>query len=138
MFKKAQGMMMGGPRKPISLLLGLAFIILGGLPLLNKFGVLSFEIPPVTGVILWVLAIVGGVILMWDAISEGIMAMGITQQIRMASIIGGLVLLAVGIIPMLHSFGMIGFDIPVFAAVVQHVLFVVFGVLLIYGGTQGF
>jgi hypothetical protein len=137
MFRKGQGMMMGGPRKPISLLLGLAFIVLGGLPLLNRFGVLSFTIPPIGGIILWVLAVVGGVILLWDAISENMAMMGLSQQMRMASIIGGLVLLAVGIIPLLHSFGIIGFDIPEFAAVVQHVLFVVFGALLIYGGTQG-
>lgn len=138
MFKKGQGMMMTGPRKPVSLLLGLAFVILGGLPLLNQFGVLGFSIPQIGGVILWALALAGGIFLLWDAISENMAMMGLSQQMRLASVIGGLVLLAVGLIPILNSFGIIGFNIPEFAAIVQHVLFVVFGVLLLYGGTQGF
>ena len=135
MNKKGQ---MGGPRKPVSLLLGLAFVILGALPLLNSFGVIGFALPPLQGLILWIVSVVGGVILLWDAISEGMAVMGIGQQVRMLSVVGGLVLLAVGIIPILNSFGVIAFTIPVIAAIIQDILFIVFGALLLYGGTQGF
>ncbi len=128
----------GGPRKPISLVLGLAFVILGVIPLLNYFGVIGFSIPAITGIILWILSVVGGVILLWDAIDENMAIMGFGQQVRMASVVGGLVLLAVGIIPILNTFGIIGFTIPAVAAIIQNVLFALFGALILYGGTQGF
>ena len=43
--KTGQGMMMGGPRKPISLIMGLVFLAFGGIPLLNQFGLVGFTIP---------------------------------------------------------------------------------------------
>ena len=130
---------MGGPRKPISLLVGLLFVALGLIPLLFSFGVIGFDLPiSIAGIILWVLSVVGGVILLWDAIGENMQIMGIGQQLRMASIAGGLLLLAVGLIPILNQFGVIGFSIPEFADIIKNVLFVVFGGLLLYGGSQGF
>jgi hypothetical protein len=135
MFKKAQGMG-GGPRKPISLLLGVVFIALGIVPLVSPFG-LTLPIVP-QGIVLWIVATVGGLILLWDAMSEGMMAIGITAQVRMLSIVGGLVLLAVGLIPLLAGLGVIGFGLPAFAEVIIQVLFAVDGFLLLYGGMQGF
>ena len=111
MDNKAQ--MMGGPRKPISLALGLAFIILGVLPLLNKFGVIGFSLPPIPQMVIYVLAIIGGLFLFWDAMSEGMGAFGITQQVMFASYGVGLLALALGLIPLLNQFGVIGFSLPV-------------------------
>ncbi len=138
MSKKAQGMMMGGPRKPLSLISGFVFLALGLIPLLNKFGVIGFDLPlsPV-GIFLWILATAGGIILLWDAISEN-MAMGLQQQARIATLVVGLAMLAIGLIPVLHSAGAIGFSIPPIAETIKNILFVVVGALLLYGGTQGF
>ena len=136
--KKGQGMMMGGPRKPISLILGLVFLAFGGIPLLNSLKVIGFTIPVLPQTILYVLSIIGAVFLLWDAISEGMAMMGLPQMIRMATFVMALVLLAIGLIPLLHSIGTIGFTLPQLAAVIVNVLYVVTGGLLLYGGTQGF
>lgn len=135
--KKGQGMMMG-PRKPISLIMGLVFLAFGGIPLLNSMKVVGFTIPVLPQTILYVLSVVGAVFLLWDAISEGMAMMGFPQMLRMATFVMALVLLAVGLIPLLHSFGTISFTLPEFAAVVVNTLYIVTGFLLIYGGTQGF
>lgn len=136
--KKGQGMMMGGPRKPISLVLGLVFLAFGGIPLLNQMKVVSFSIPTPAGTVLYVLSVVGAVLLLWDAISENMAMMGFAQMARMATFVVALVLLAIGLIPILHSMGTIGFTLPDLAETIVNVLYVVTGGLLIYGGTQGF
>ena len=136
--KKGQGMMMGGPRKPISLILGLVFLVFGGLPLLKNFGVVDFTISGIPQVVLHILAVIGAVILLWDAISENMAMMGFAQMARMATFVVALVLLAIGLIPLLYSMGTIGFTLPALAAVIVNVLYVVTGALLLYGGTQGF
>jgi hypothetical protein len=140
MNNKAQGMMMGmmGPRKPISLLLGLAFIVLGLLPLLNQFGVVGFSLPVLPAVVIYVLAIIGALFLFWDAISEQMSAiMGITQQVMFATFIVGLIALAFGLIPLLYSFGVIGFSLPTLGETIINILFTAVGTLLLFGGTQG-
>ncbi len=139
MSKKAQGMMMGGPRKPLSMIAGFIFLALGLIPLLNKFGVVGFNLPlsPV-GIFLWIIAIAAGIILLWDAIGENMAMMGFAQQVRVATLVIGLAMLAIGVIPILHSMKVIGFDIPPIADTIKNVLFVAVGFLLIYGGTQGF
>ncbi|MBI3036487.1 hypothetical protein HYY73_01870 [Candidatus Woesearchaeota archaeon] len=136
--KKGQGMMMGGPRKPISLVLGLVFFAFGLIPLLNQFKVIGFTIPALPSLVLYVLSIIGAVILLWDAISENMAMMGFAQMARMATFVVALVLLAIGLIPLLHSMGTIGFTLPALAGIIINVLYVLTGGLLIYGGTQGF
>ena len=135
--KKGQGMMMG-PRKPISLVMGLVFLAFGGIPLLNSMKVVGFTIPVLPQTILYVISVIGAVFLLWDAISEGMAMMGFPQMLRMATFIMALVLLAVGLVPLLHSLGTIGFTLPELAAIVVNTLYVVTGFLLLYGGTQGF
>ncbi len=132
-----RGQMMG-PRKPISLVMGLVFLAFGGIPLLNQMKVVSFSIPVLPQAILYGLSVAGAVFLLWDAISENMAMMGFPQMIRMATFVMALVLLAIGLIPLLHSMGTIGFALPEFAAIVVDTLYVVTGFLLIYGGTQGF
>ncbi len=130
---------MGGPRKPLSVISGFVFLALGLIPLLNKFGVIGFNLPlsPV-GMFLWIIALAGGIILLWDAIGENMAMMGFAQQARVATLIVGLTMLAMGAIPILHSMNVIGFDIPQMADTIKNVLFVVVGSLMLYGGTQGF
>ncbi len=136
--KKGQGMMMGGPRKPISLVMGLVFLAFGGIPLLNSMNVVGFTIPVLPQTILYALSVAGAVFLLWNAISENMAMMGFAQMARMATFVMALVLLAVGLVPLLHSFGAIDFTLPELAAIVVNTLYIVTGFLLIYGGTQGF
>ncbi len=136
--RKGQGMGMMGPRKPISLLMGIAFLALGGIPLLNSLKVISFTIPVLPQTVLYVLSSIGALILLWDAISENMAMMGFAQMVRMATFVMAIVLLAIGFIPLLHSMGAIGFTLPTLAGTIVNVLYVVTGGLLIYGGTQGF
>jgi len=140
-FKLGKKAMMGGgmmgPRKPISLILGFAFLAFGLIPLLKQMGTIGFTIPDFGNTVLHILSIFGAVLLLWDAIAENMGMMGMSQMIRMATFVMALVLLAVGLIPILHSMGAIGFTIPAMAETVMNVLYVITGVLLFYGGTQG-
>lgn len=139
--KKAQfgmGMGMMGPRKPISFILGLVFLAFGGIPILNQMGKLSFTIPPFGNTVLHILSIFGAVFLLWNAISENMAMMGFAQFARIATFILALALLAIGLIPILHSMGTVGFTIPPLAAAVMNWLYVVTAFMLFYGGTQGF
>ncbi|MBI2143904.1 hypothetical protein HYU17_02005 [Candidatus Woesearchaeota archaeon] len=133
------GMGMMGPRKPVSLILGLVFLAFGIIPLLNQFKVIGFSIPALPNIVLHVISIIGAVILLWDAISEGSMgmAMGIGAMLTPATFIMALALLAIGLIPLLNSLGVIGFNIPQLAQIIMNVLYVATGGLLLYGGTQG-
>ena len=131
------GMGMGGPRKPISLLMGLVFLAFGAIPVLNGMKVIGFSIPPFPNVILHALSIAGAVFLLWDAISENMARMGFPQMVRTATFVVALVLLAVGLVPILHGMGVIGFNLPSLAAIIVNVLYVITGGLLVYGGTQG-
>ncbi|MBI2664327.1 hypothetical protein HYX10_03225 [Candidatus Woesearchaeota archaeon] len=136
--KKGIGGGVGGPRQPVSGILGLIFLALGLIPLLHSLGVIDFTIPLVpTGLILWVLAAIGGLVLLWDALSEN-MPTGIESQLKMASLIGGLLLLAIGVIPILNNFGVIGLTIPNIGETIINGLFVLVGVLLLYGAAKQF
>ncbi|MAG07947.1 hypothetical protein CMO89_00585 [Candidatus Woesearchaeota archaeon] len=122
--KKAQM----GPRKIISLLLGLGFLALGAIPLLNKFGVIGFSLPAVPMLAIWILCVAGGIFLLVDAIAEAM-----ENTLRAVSAVVGLVVLAIGLIPLLNQFNVISFQLPAIGQVIDFV-FVAGGILLIIGG----
>ncbi len=133
--KKAQMM---STRKTISLLLGIVFIILGIIPILNMFKVIGFTLPILPDILLRVLALIGGIFLIYDAMQEGQMAFGMTQYAMFASYILGLAILLLGLIPLLNTFGVLGFTLPAIGQVIIDWLYLVVGLLLLYGGNQGF
>lgn len=135
--KKAQMMM--NPRKSISMLLGAVFLVLGLLPILNSFGILGFVLPPIPAIVLRILAIIGGLFLIYDGISEGQMAaFGFAQYMMFASYLFGIAILLLGLIPLLNSMGTIAFTLPLFGQTILDWLYLAVGLLLLYGGTQGF
>lgn len=134
--KNAQMMM--SPRKSISLILGIVFIVLGLLPILNSFKIISFVLPPIPEIILRILALIGGVFLLFDAVSEGQMAFGMTQYAMFASYIVGIGILLLGLIPILNSMSIIGFTLPALGETILNWLYLIVGALLLFGGTQGF
>jgi hypothetical protein len=122
-------------RKHISAVLGLIFLALGGIPLLHQFGVIGFTIPSFAGIILWIIAVIGGLFLLIDALKEQQEA---RHALSMPSTIIGLVVLAFGLIPLLNQFGYIAFGLPPFVSAIADFLFLAAGVFLLIGATQGF
>jgi hypothetical protein len=122
-------------RKHISAVLGLIFLALGGIPLLHQFGFIPFTIPAWAGIPMWILAVVGGVFLLIDALKEQQEA---RHSLSVPSGVIGLVVLAFGLIPLLNQFGVIAFGLPLFLSAFADFLFVAAGVFLLIGATQGF
>ncbi len=134
--KKAQMM---NPRRSISLLIGVIFISLGVIPILHSFGVIGFVLPPIPELVVRILAIIGGVFLFLDGLGESQTAFqGFPQYMMYLSYLLGFGIIALGIIPLLNTFGVIGFTLPSFGQIILDGLYLVVGLLLLYGGTQGF
>jgi hypothetical protein len=126
MDKKGQGM--GGGRKAFSIILGLIFLVLGVIPLLNYFKVMSFSLPTVPLIVLSILALAGAVMLVIDGFKEG-QSFGSTKVIGIISIIMALILIVYG----LNYFGILPFSIPAVGGLIIDILFTIAGILLIIG-----
>ena len=127
----------GSPRKPISFVVGVIVLVLGLIPLLSNFGFIGFNLPAFPAIVASIVALVGGLILLWDAFSET-GGFGLGGILMIPSFILAIISLAVGLIPLLASFGVIGFMLPDFVFSVINYLLVITGVLIILGGLQGF
>jgi hypothetical protein len=130
MNKKGFGAGMGGGRKAFSIILGLIFLALGVIPLLNYFGVMSFSLPTVPLIILSILALAGAIVLIWDGFKEESQGIGSTNKaIGIISIIVALILIVWG----LNYFGILPFSIPSVAQIIIDIIFTLAGLLLIIG-----
>jgi len=133
MNKKA--MVFTRPRDTISFIVGLILAAFGIIPLLNGFGVMSFNLPgfllnlPVS-VLVWIIA-VAGVYIVIDGVIEPPM-----HIFHWALIVGGLILLVVGLIPILYGFGVIPFTVPFLGEnlIVYQILIAVEGLFLAIAG----
>ena len=98
---------------------------------MDQFTPLSLSLGPLESLVgkifLYVCAL-GGLWLLFDALwgKE-------THYMKWAGIIVGVVVLAIGVIPLLTQFGVIAWSIPVISMTVYNVLFVVEAVLLLVG-----
>ncbi len=106
-----RGMIFTSPRDTISFVVGLILLAFGIIPLLNKFGVIGWNLPGFlvnlgTGVLVWIVAIAGLYILI-DGFIEPPM-----HIFHWLLIIAGLIMMVLGLIPILHTFGVIGFSMP--------------------------
>lgn len=123
------------PVSPWSLTIGAILTVLGGIPLLNSWGVLPFGLPAfLTSLIVTVAAYLlagGGLFLLIDAWGEW------GEHIGQVSLIIGLLVIALGLIQILGSFGVIPMliSLPIIA---YNIIFVVEGVLLIIGAWMQF
>ncbi|SRR3989344_2429894 len=134
MFGK-KGMIFTSPRDTLSFIIGLILLAFGIIPLLNSLGVIAWNLPgflvnlPI-GVLVWIVAITGFYILI-DGFIEPPM-----HIFHWLLIFVGLILMVVGLIPILHGFGTIGFTIPgMDNLVVYWVLISLEGFGLILAGT---
>ncbi len=121
--------MLDEPKYWVSLISGLIVIALGGIPLLNSWGLLGFSLPIVIGspILLWVVAVVGAYLLIDTFLSEDDTIMWISAGVAF-------VILAIAIIQILNGMGIIGFGIPFITQTVLNVLFVIEGIGLLVAG----
>ncbi len=131
MNKKGQ-MGMGSGRKTFSIILGLIFLALGGIPLLNSLNVIGFSLPTIPMIVFWILALLGALFLIIDGFKEGA-EFGAKKTIGMISIVFALILIVFG----LGSFGILPFALPEVSVIIINILFAVAGLLLIIGGFSG-
>jgi len=119
----------GEGRKYFGLILGLIFLALGVIPLLNQFGIIAFSLPTIPQMVLWILGVIGGILLLIDAMKEG----QFRQGLMIVSLILALALLVISVIPLLGTFGVISFALPAIGKTIIDVLFAVAGIMLIIG-----
>jgi hypothetical protein len=129
MNKKGMMMGMGAGRQIFSGVLGLIFLALGGIPLLNELKVISFNLPTVPMIIFWVLALVGAVLLIVDGFKEEQMGFGARKIIGIISFVIALILIVYG----LGSFGILPFTLPAFSIIIIDIIFALAGLFLIIG-----
>jgi len=125
--KKAQ---LGNGRKIIGSILGIIFLVLGGVPLLNQFKVIGFSLPAVPMIVLWVLGAISGVILVFDGIKEGSES-GLPKSLMLPTLIVAIALLVISVIPLLNMFNVVSFTLPAIGQIIIDALFAAAGLLLI-------
>jgi hypothetical protein len=128
-----RGFVITGAKKWIGLLLGILFILASIYILGKTFGL---ALPDFLGFLLntivlaWIV-LVGSIFLIYDAIFE----MGAK---RMRSILAALIGVILGLIPVLHSFGVLPFTIPAsFGNIVYALAMIILGGFLIWDFTGG-
>jgi energy-converting hydrogenase Eha subunit A len=99
---------MKGFRGWMSLIFGLALLALGGIPLLNSFGLIGFTIPAVSVYVLRILFVVAGIFMLWDAAHETI---GGGRFFMWMSILFGVPIILLGILPLLNTYGVISLNL---------------------------
>lgn len=130
-----KGMIFTRPRDSISFIVGAILAVYGLIPLLNAIGLLKFTLPAFliglpAEILIWVVA-VGGAYVVVDGLIEPKMNMLHPFLIGI-----GIILLAIGLIPILNKFGIIPFSIPFLGANLTpyQILITIEGLLLIIGG----
>ncbi|RMF56152.1 hypothetical protein D6745_00180 [Candidatus Woesearchaeota archaeon] len=108
-----------------TLILGLILLVLGVIPFLNKFGIVSFGLNflPIMQFVSYIISIAA----LW-LIIEGFME---DEGVKIITIIVGLIILAIGVIPLLNSFGVISFAIPFLSVTLYNIIFILEGILLV-------
>jgi hypothetical protein len=97
-------------RNWISFIMGLVLLVVGGIPLLFFYKVIGFTIPTLPGYIFRVLAIIGGGLLLFDASKETLHG---RRTYMWMSILLGVPILVIGVVPVLNAYGVISFNVPV-------------------------
>lgn len=119
------------PRDTISFFVGVVLAAFGVLPLLSKWGIVKFQIPFLSNiavsVLVWIVAVAGLYVLIDGFIEPP------AHALHWMLILIGLILAIVGLIPILKSFGVLGFTLP-FNDVVYRIIITLEGLLLIIGG----
>jgi hypothetical protein len=97
-------------RNWISFVMGLMLLVVGGVPLLFVYKVIGFTIPSLPALVFKLLAIVGGGLLLIDATKETVHGRKVYMWL---SILFGVPILALGLIPLLNQYNVISFEVAV-------------------------
>lgn len=115
------------PKSLPGLILGLIILAMGIFPLLNQFGVIGFDLPYTpAGIVLEIILTIGGVYLLIMGIMEDV------DFMKWVSIIAGIIVATIGIIPLLANFG-INIAVPFLAFLYSPYLYVIIGLLMLIG-----
>lgn len=129
-----QGIVFTRPRDTISFFVGLFITAFGILPLLIKFGILDWSLPAfLTGlpftVAVWVIAVAGLYVVIDGFIEPP------AHNLHWFLILAGIVLFVIGLLPILHSFAVIGLSFGFLDnLILYHSIITVEGLLLMVGG----
>jgi len=120
--------MIDEPKGYLSALGGLVLVVLGLIPLLNGWGIIPFGLPGflsgvISGIVVYIIAAAGLWVLIDGFMEDDIM--------RIVTCVAGVIFLALGVITLLNTFGVIGFAIPGLGQTVYNIIFVIEGILLV-------
>jgi lysylphosphatidylglycerol synthetase-like protein (DUF2156 family) len=118
-----------GNKSILSLILGVILLTLGIIPLLNKLDVIKWQLPPIPKIVLLVLLSTGGFYLIIDGLIEH----SVGSSLAWISIIVGLLVVTMGLIPLLNIFNIISLEFTFITVVMINIAFVVTGILLVIG-----
>jgi hypothetical protein len=133
LLQSKKGMFMSA-RDWISFFAGLILLVVGVLPLLKYFKVISFGLPGFLGglmasIFFWIIAVAGLYIIIDGLIEPA------GHALHIALMVLGVVFVIVGLIPILYSFKVIGFTIPFLSnLVVYNIIITVEGIMLMSAG----
>jgi hypothetical protein len=130
-----RGIVFTRPRDTISFFVGLILFAVGLVPLLIKLGVLGWSLPSFMtnlpfSVAIWIIAVAGLYIVIDGFIEPP------AHNLHWFLIIAGVVLFVVGLLPLLHNFGVIGLDLGSLLnnLYIYQALITIEGALLMVGG----
>jgi len=118
--------MIDSGKKITSFILGVIFLAVGVVPLLNDFGVIGFNLPLLSfafSFAFWLFTI-GGIFILVDAHLED-------HTLKVPSTIIGILLMAIGVIGILSGFGIVPFAIPFMTPLVLEIMFTIEGLFLV-------
>lgn len=129
-----RGIVFTRPRDTISFFVGLILAAFGLLPLLKKFGVISWPLPAFMTnlpfeIAIWLIAIFGLYVVIDGFIEPP------AHNLHWILIVAGLVLFLIGLLPLLHKFGVIGLSFGFLNNLVLYYSIITLeGLLLMVGG----
>lgn len=129
-----RGIVFTRPRDTISFFVGLILAVFGALPLLKKFGLIGLPLPAFMTnlpfeVAIWVIAVFGLYVVIDGFIEPP------AHNLHWILIVVGIVLFAIGLLPILHNFGVIGMSFGFLNNLVLYYSIITLeGLLLIIGG----
>ena len=118
--------MFEGPKSIISFFVGILLLILGGIPLLNGMGIISFSIPTIPAIVLYIILTVAGYYLFID----GIFQFALAPMMAFTSMGLGLVFGTAGLFRLLNILTNVTGWIQ---GTIINVIFLIIGVLLMIG-----
>tara|TARA_Y100000310_G_scaffold88828_2_gene85887 strand:- start:4306 stop:4674 length:369 start_codon:yes stop_codon:yes gene_type:complete len=118
--------MFEGPKSIISSIVGVILIVLGGVPVLNTFGIISFSLPVIPEVVMLIILAVAGAYLFID----GIFQFALSPAMAWTSMALGIIFGGAGTLRILNIMSSV---VGIVQGTVINVIFLIIGILLMIG-----